>query len=122
MIAGAIVEVELDPSHPLAFGYEGPRLAVFRSSTRQLAPPANPYELVARYSANPLLAGFVSAENLERLAGAPALLATRLGRGLVVRFADDPAFRSSWHGTERLLANALFFGALVDDRPAPAAR
>jgi hypothetical protein len=122
MIAGAIVAVELDPSHPLAFGYAESRLPGFRSSTLQLAPPSNPYELVARYAAEPLLAGFVSGENLRRLGGAPAVVATRLGRGIVVRFADDPVFRGTWHGTERLVANALFFAGLVDQRPAPGGR
>jgi hypothetical protein len=122
LIAGAIVELELDPSHPLAFGYAGDRIAGFRSSARLLPVPANPYDLVARYAHEPVRAGYVSADNAARLSGAPALLATRLGEGLVVRFADDPVFRGGWHGTERLLANSVFFAGLVEDRAQPASQ
>ena len=39
--------------------------------------------------------------------------------GLVVRMADDYLFRGYWQGTEKLFANALFFGSLVDYTPAP---
>jgi hypothetical protein len=37
-------------------------------------------------------------------------VAERRGQGRVVVLADDPAFRAFWHGTERLLLNAIFFG------------
>jgi hypothetical protein len=117
LVAGAIVEVELDPSHPLALGYSRPTLPVFRSGTALLAAPVNPYELVARYRAMPVLAGYMSGSRESALAGTPALLATRRGEGLLVRFADDPVFRTAWHGGETLLANALFFGPLVGRRP-----
>ena len=118
LIAGAIFAVELDTSHPLGFGYPRSELATFRSGAEALPSPLNPYEVVARYAEEPLIAGYTAPAVEERLAGTPALLATRLGRGAVVRFADDPAFRTHWHGTEKLVANALFFAALVD-RTAP---
>jgi hypothetical protein len=31
----------------------------------------------------------------------------------VILFADDPAYRSYWLGTNRLLLNAIFFGNLT---------
>jgi hypothetical protein len=112
--------MQLDTSHPLGFGHPRTELTSFRSGTDVLPAPANPFEVVARYSARPRIAGYASEATERRLAGTPALLATRLGRGTVVRFADDPAFRTHWHGTEKLVANALFFAPLVD-RTAPLA-
>jgi hypothetical protein len=43
----------------------------------------------------------------------PAVIAERHGKGLVVRFANNPLFRGFWRGTERLWVNSLFFGPLV---------
>jgi hypothetical protein len=57
--------------------------------------------------------------NKEKLAGTPALVATRHGRGVVVRMADDYLFRGYWLGTERLFANALFFSQLVGTTQLP---
>ena len=42
-----------------------------------------------------------------------AVVASRVGRGTLVRMSDDPAFRAFWYGTDRLLLNALFFGDQV---------
>jgi len=35
------------------------------------------------------------------------------GAGRVVFFTDNPVFRGHWLGTEKLLANAIFFNPLV---------
>ncbi len=112
-ISGAIFEVQIDGTHPLAWGYREPQLAVFRSGVHRLEPGPDPFETVAVYTGAPRLAGYASAENLERLAGSPAVIATRRQRGVVIRIADNPNFRGFWRGTERLYLNALFFGPLV---------
>jgi hypothetical protein len=120
-ISGAIFAVDLDLTHPLAYGYDDPRLAVFRDDARVLAPSSNPYENVGLYTARPLLAGYASADNVQRIAGSAAVLAARVGEGTLVRFADDPAFRGTWYGTEKMLLNALFFGPLVKRTEQPGA-
>lgn len=115
LISGAIFEVDLDLTHPLAYGYRRPRLPVFRDGTVFLRAESDPYAAVARYTPEPLLSGHVSSENLASLRGTPALVANRLGEGLVVRFADDPVFRGFWYATHKLLLNALFFGQVVEE-------
>ncbi len=119
IISGAIFEVELDVTHPLAYGYRRAPLAVFRDSTLALPPETNPYVTVARYADEPLLSGYVSADNLEKIKGAPAVVANRAGGGVIVRMVDDPNFRGFWLGTHKLVMNALFFGAVIDDTPEP---
>jgi len=119
LVSGTIFQVELDLTHPLAFGYREEALPVFRRSTRVMAPSANPYENVALYSQEPLLSGYVSAENLARLRGTAAVLAQREGEGVLVRLADDPGFRGYWYGTQKLVLNTLFFGPVIERTSAP---
>ena len=119
-LSGAIFEVELDPSHPMAFGYRDERLPVFRNSTLTLLPTDNPYEVVARYTENPLLSGYVSDDNLSEIAGTDALVATRLGGGAVIRMADNPNFRGFWYGTSKLYLNPIFFGSVIKQTSSPA--
>ncbi|HSR53298.1 MAG TPA: M14 family metallopeptidase [Acidobacteriota bacterium] len=111
VIGGSIFEVELDTTHPLAFGY-GPRMAFFRNHTSFFEVSQQPGVTVASYTDSPLLSGYVSQENLQALAGSAALLASRSGGGRVVLFADDPTFRAFWYGTSGVFLNAVFFGPL----------
>ncbi len=119
LISGAIFEVELDLTHPLAFGYRREKLPVFRNSRVFLQPSTDPYTTVAVYSESPLLSGYVSEENHARLRRTPALVAERLGRGAVIRMVDTPNFRAYWYGTNKLFLNALFFGQVIDDTALP---
>jgi hypothetical protein len=118
-IAGAILEVELDRTHPLAFGFPRDRVAVFRRGTWVMPPSENPFENVALYRDDPWLSGYVPVERRRELGGTAAVVATRLGQGLVLRIADDPVFRGFWLGTRPLVANALFFSSVVEDTSAP---
>ena len=115
LIGGAIFEVDLDPTHPLAFGFPRERLPVFRNSATVLEAPDDPYVTVAAYTAAPLLSGYASEENVERIAKTPAVVARRLGRGTLIQISDPPSFRAFWYGTDRLLLNALFFGGVVEN-------
>ena len=119
-VGGSVLRIQLDPTHPMGFGYRDTELSVLRRGAHRLRPASNPYAQPATYAAEPLVAGFLSANNRARLAGTPALVASRIGRGLVLRIADDHLFRGYWWGTERLFANALFFGGLVGDTVLPA--
>ncbi len=118
-IGGSVLRMQLDITHPLGFGYAQDELSVMRRGAQVLRAVDNPYVQPGTYADDPLVAGYLSPRNRERLAGGPALVATRHGAGLVVRMADDYLFRGYWHGTEKLFANALFFGSLVDRTPAP---
>ncbi len=113
-IGGAIVETELDLSHPLSFGYSDERLPLMRNRTVVLDGPRSPYASLAMYTDAPLLSGYIDSAKLQEFAGKNAVIADRLGKGLVVRFADNPSFRAYWYGSQRLLFNALYFGQLVD--------
>ncbi|MBZ0326865.1 MAG: zinc carboxypeptidase [Altibacter sp.] len=110
VIGGAIFETRLDRSHPIAFGYKNTTLPVFRNSTLFLKEDPNSYNNPIQYTENPLLSGYISKPNLEKLKNTSAFKIGRSGRGRVVYFTDNHNFRAFWYGTNKLLFNAIFFG------------
>lgn len=110
-VGGAIFEVDIDITHPLAFGYHDRKLPVYKNSNVWLKPSKNPYATVAKYTDNPHIDGFITEKNLnEFLKPSASLIVSKVGNGRVVMFADNPNFRSSFYGTNRLLLNAIFLG------------
>ena len=109
-LGGSILDVALDPTHPLAYGY-GDRVAVFKGDAA-LFEPSDPGAGVdvGVVAPEPVLSGYASAENRARLPGAAALKAFRVGAGRVVLMDFDPAFRAFWWGTDGLLLNAVYLG------------
>lgn len=108
-IGGLIVSVELDTTHPLAFGLNH-SLPVFRKSDLFLKPSTIPGANVGLYSEKPVISGYLSTRNQNLLAGSAGIIGRRSGRGRIVLLADDPFFRSYWYGSATLLLNAVFFG------------
>ncbi|QLG46364.1 M14 metallopeptidase family protein [Costertonia aggregata] len=114
-VGGIILKVDLDITHPLAFGYRDETIPVYKNNTVWLSPSKNEYATVAKYSKNPLIDGFITIKNMEEnLKPSASLLVSRLGSGRVVLFADNPNFRGSWYGTNRLFLNALFLGDKIN--------
>jgi len=120
LIGGSALAVELDPTHPLGWGYgtadrdDSVRpLVLFRQGAHVLRTSDNRYARPARYRQSPLVAGYLAEPVSDALGGTTAVGADRFGRGLVVRIADDVVFRGYWAGAEHLLANAVFHGQHV---------
>lgn len=115
IIGGALFETDLDISHPLGFGFNDRTLPVQRNMTSVLIRPEDdPYAVVAEYTDAPLLSGYASERRQTEIAGTPAVVAERLGRGSVIMMADNPVFRATFPGSERLLMNAIFFSGMID--------
>lgn len=115
VIGGALFETDLDISHPLGFGFLDRSLAVNRNTTATLVrPEGDPYAVVAEYTEEPLLSGYASERRIGEIAGTPAVVAQRHGRGAVILMADNPVFRGTFAGSERLLLNAIFLSGLID--------
>ena len=112
-VAGAILAVSIDPTHPLGFGFSRGQLTLCRAHTQILQRTKSPYETPAVYTATPLLSGYVSAANQKALANTAAVVALPSGKGAVVALADDPNFRGYWYGGNRLFFNALFYGRAI---------
>ncbi len=109
-VSGNILSADVDTSHPLGFGLPRTQLAINKENGIRFKPSRNPFSTVVRVDETPRVNGYLSETNRNRVAGAAWLLVSPQGQGNVVLFADDPAHRKYWHGTERLLLNAIFFG------------
>ena len=114
-VGGAILSVDLDESHPLSFGVRSTTVGLMRRGTTVLkAPWENPFTVAAAYSEEPLRSGYLPEGFADTIAGTPAVLAVPKGEGVVIAFADAPAFRAVWWVGQRLLANAISFGSVID--------
>lgn len=105
-IPGAIYKLELDNSHPLAFGYPD-----FYFTLKQ---NDNLYEFmkdgwnVGILKKDNQVSGFVGSKVKEKIKDGTAIGSLSMGNGSIVFFADDPVFRSFWENGKLLLCNAVF--------------
>ena len=110
-VGGIILEVDLDLTHPLGFGYRSEKLPVYKNNMIFLSPSKNAYATVAKYTNNPHIDGFITQKNLDTfIKPSASLLVSKIGKGRAVLFADNPNFRGAWYGTNKLFLNALFLG------------
>ena len=113
VIGGAIVEGILDLSHPIAYGYQREKLPVFRRGTLFFEPSKNVYATPLMYTNDPLISGYIKKENQETMRNTASIVISGLGSGRVICMADNPNFRAFWYGTNKLFANAIFFGHII---------
>jgi hypothetical protein len=106
-VPGAIYRVELDNTHPLAFGYP--------DHYYTLKQDENVYEFIREDGWNVgvirkdnYVSGFTGNKAKERLKDGLIFGVQDLGRGKVIYMADDPLFRSFWENGKLLFCNAVF--------------
>ena len=113
VLGGAIFETTVDLSHPLLYGYRRPNLSVFRRGTLFLEPSKNLYATPILYSNDPLQSGYINKKNLATIKNTASIVVSGSGRGRVIFMADNTNFRAFWYGTNKILANAIFFGHTI---------
>ena len=114
-VGGVILKVDIDTTHPLAFGYHDNAIPVYKNNTVWMAPSKNEYATVGKYAESPHIDGFITKKNMEEnLKPSASLVVSKVGSGRVILFADNPNFRGSWYGTNRLFLNALFLGDKIN--------
>ncbi|GAC1531858.1 MAG: hypothetical protein NVS3B15_11620 [Sediminibacterium sp.] len=105
-IPGAIYKLELDNTHPLAFGYPG-----YYFTMKQ---DANLYEFlkdgwnVGVIKKDAYVTGFSGVKVKSKLTDGMLFGIQEMGNGHVVYLSDDPLFRNFWKNGELLFANAVF--------------
>ena len=112
-ISGAIFEVKLDLTHPLAYGYHNNTIPVFKSSSSAVVPSINTLSSPMNYFSDPLISGYASTENQNRIKNTPFLMIHSSGRGKIVSILDNTNFRGVWYGTNKIFANSVFFGPII---------
>jgi hypothetical protein len=122
VIGGAIYEADADLTHPLLYGYRTKTLPVFRADTLYLEVPQNVYAAPLIYKQNPLISGYANDKNKELAQGAASVVVSSVGSGKVIAMIENPTFRAFWYGTNKLLANMILFGNLVQSGTTEAMR
>jgi len=112
-LGGSIFQAELDVTHPLCYWYKRSLLPIFRRGTAFADKSSNPYATPLRYTAEPVLSGYIADETLEQAKGSAAAVISAYGQGRVISLLDNPNFRAFWWGTNKLFANAVFFGHTI---------
>ncbi|SDG25329.1 M14 metallopeptidase family protein [Chitinophaga filiformis] len=107
LIPGAIYKVQLDTTHPLAFGFP----AVYYT----LKQDSRIYDYledggwnVGILKKDNYLSGFVGMETRRKLRDGLLFGVKEIGEGKIVLMADDPLFRSFWENGKLMFGNALF--------------
>jgi hypothetical protein len=109
-IPGSIFETRLDLSHPLCYGYIRDVLPVFKSSSTAAKKDENVYNNPIVYSKSPLLSGYCTKENIERIKETPF---ASVHGNRVISIYDNTNFRAIWYGTNKIFMNAVFFGQIM---------
>jgi hypothetical protein len=110
-IGGVILNADLDLTHPLAFGYHDKSIPVYKNNNVFINKTKDDYSSVAIYSEDFHIDGYISELNRkEFIPGAASLIVSNVGSGRVIVFADNPNFRGTWYGTNKLFLNAIFLG------------
>ena len=106
---GSIYRVELDNSHPMAFGYPKYYYTLKQDNNiYEFFQPGSGWN-VGVVKKDGQLAGFVGTKLKERLKDGLLFGAQDMGNGGIVYIIDDIMFRSFWENGKLLLCNAVFF-------------
>jgi hypothetical protein len=112
--SGAIFQTTVDLSHPLLYGYYQRNLPLFKGNNLFMEKSKNVYANPIVFTSDPLLSGYMSKENYSKLKEASVVGVSVLGRGRILGFTENLAFRAFWFGTNKLLTNAILYGPLIE--------
>lgn len=112
---GAIFEASADLTHPLLYGYENAKLAIFKSNNIFMEKSKNPYANPITFGSAPLTTGYISKQNYSRLKNSSVTGVTAMGQGRIIGFTDNLCFRAFWLGTNKLFTNAIYYGPIISN-------
>lgn len=75
----------------------------------------NAYANPITYGPSPLMSGYISKPNYEKVKNSSMAGVSVLGRGRVIGFTENLNFRSFWLGTNKLFTNAIFYGPIINE-------
>lgn len=65
------------------------------------------------YTSSPLLSGYCTRENIDRIKGSPF---ASVHGNRVISIYDNTNFRAIWYGTNKIFMNAVFLGRLWEEQ------
>ncbi len=103
---GAIVQLQIDDSHPLGYGL-GKTYATLKLSS-QAIPYQDDTWNVGYIKDDLRYTGFIGNNVKPKLKNSTTFFVKDMGRGQVVGLLDNPLYRSFWHKGKQVFFNALF--------------
>ena len=120
-VPGSILEARIDNTHPLAYGMDERAMVFYdespafrlhaRGGARRACRPIAWYD-----NATPLRSGWAWGQ--QYLDQAVSIIEAPVGKGRVVLFGNEIAWRAQPHGTFKLLFNGIYYGAAMSNGPA----
>lgn len=107
---GAILATRMQASHPLTLGLTSPPPVLYEGTLVLKATDDPRQDVLTAVDDAPVMAGFAWPEAEQRLSGSLLVGTEQRGRGSVVLFAQDPAYRLFWRATTPIFLNALLYG------------
>ena len=112
-LGGSIFSIDLDTTHPIGYGFSKRKVSVYKNNSTFFQNSTSAYSTIAQYTNTPLVGGYLHPNSLKMIKNSPSILVGAEGRGRVILFADEPNFRGTWYGTNKLFLNALFLGSIM---------
>lgn len=112
--SGAIFRATVDLTHPLLYGYYRNAIPIFKGNNLFMEKSPNVYANPIVFTREPLLSGYISRRNYDKIREASVAGVAVMGRGRVIGFTENVAFRAFWFGTNKLLMNAVYYGPLIE--------
>ncbi len=106
-VPGGIIEVAIDHTHPLGFGYLDQTFTL-KSNELSFALLSNGHN-VGRTTYNPKVIGFFGQEFLSHFGNNMIFGHRELGNGQIIYLTHSPIFRGFWEDGKLLVANAIYF-------------
>ena len=111
--SGAIFEADVDITNPLLYGYYNARMPMFKSNNLFMEKAKGAYANPLTYGPSSLLGGYISKLNYPKMKNTSGIGISAMGRGRVIGFTEDLAFRAFWFGTNKMLMNAVYYGSFI---------
>jgi len=108
LITGSIYKTTLDPSHPMAFGYNDTYYSL-KLGGDSYSFLENGYNVGYIKGAPQTVSGFSGEDAKVGLTDSMTFGEARMGSGSIIYFVDDVLFRSFWENGKLLFVNSLFF-------------
>ncbi len=107
---GAVLATRMQPEHPLTLGLSASPDVLYEGTTVLKTTGDPRQDVLVALDESPVVAGFAWPEAEQRLAGSLLVGTESRGRGSVILFAQDPAYRLFWRATTPILLNAVLYG------------
>lgn len=106
-ITGAIFKTTVDPTHPLAYGYDTDYFSL-KLGDKAFDYLDNGNAVYLKKGQEQPVSGFAGSQAIPNIAESLIFGSHAMGRGQVIYMVDNPLFRGFWENGKLFFANALF--------------